>query len=322
MRQNTYPETPTYTDRRSTATVTVTNVDEHGAITVDAGWTWGGHRSLEHVTQGTVLLVETQNVSMVVGVAVEDDPDMGSGVGWLFRKSDQTLRAEWGELRNDGDVRRRRMLRANRDAWQAREDALPEWLRERLRWFHLRGGEEFEAEGWGYELVICELAALYFADEDWVGLSLDGARNALGMSEAEEPEAVMAKAREEGTSGNQHGMAQSLALTHARHPERSFAGTVSALSPITGDPDYSHGQDYSSTADPDGEDDVIRADGYVQVHLQVTPEGDEVVLEHPLEWTTTADEDTVHAYGERVLDALSRAALLPPPQPGQNEGTL
>lgn len=308
MRQNTYPETPTYTDRRSTATVTVTNVDEHGAITVDAGWTWGGHRSMQHVTQGTVLLVETHNVSMVVGVAVEDDPDMGSGVGWLFRKSDQVLWAEWGELRNDNDVSRRRMLCANRDAWQAREDALPEWLRERLQWFHMRGGEEFEAEGWGYELVICELAALYFADEDWVGVSLHGERDALGMSEAEEPDAVMAMAREQGTSGNQHGMAQSLALAHAEHPERSFAGTVSALSPLTGDPDYSHGQDQPVAGTM--EDGPEQAPGYVEVHLQLDDDGNEVVLVHPLTWVPNADPDVVSAYGQRTLDALNGAGLL------------
>ena len=311
MMDTTYPDVPTYTDRHQEEW-TVTQVDEDG--TLHAGsLAWGGHQSLRHVTQGTVMLVETTRGSTVCGVATEPDPEPGSGVGWQFRKSDQTLRAEWGELRNDIHVRRVRELRKHRSEWQAREDALPKWLQERLQWFHLRGGRDFQEDGWPYELVICELAALYAADEDWVGVASTTPRGILGLTEAEDPEAVSTFCREEGVSGNQVGMAQQLVLAHHAHPDRSMAGTVSALSPITGDPDYGHGQDQPVAGTV--EEQLDGAGGYVEVHLQVDDDGNEAVLVHPLSWVQTADPDAVSAYGQSALDALNAAGLLPTDAP-------
>jgi len=78
--------------------------------------------------------------------------------------------------------------------------------------------ETFELEGWGYELVVCELAALY------------------AKSNCADDETIDSYAREQGTSGNQHGIAKSLARAHLAGA--SLAGTVSALSPLTGDPFY------------------------------------------------------------------------------------
>lgn len=52
-------------------------------------------------------------------------------------------------------------------------------------------------------------------------------------------DAVTDYCREHGVSGNQHGMARMLARAHHEDAQRSMAGTVSALSPIAGNADYS-----------------------------------------------------------------------------------
>ena len=111
-------------------------------------------------------------------------------------------------------------LRDNRADWERREAALPYWVRARLLHFHAAAGRGFETDGWGYELTVAELAVMY-------------AENAS-------EDAVEAYAAEHGTSWNQHQCAQVLAASHRDDPTWTAAGTVSALSPITGDPDYSH----------------------------------------------------------------------------------
>lgn len=225
--------TPTYTDRRSLQTVRIKAMHEDGTIDTEAvnpdepglqGWSWGGHPSLRNLEAGAVLLVETQNLSSIVGVAVPDtqQPDMESSHGWRFRKSDQVLDAEHAAWSHALNRRRQADLDQNREDWQRREDLLPEWLRVRLLTFHKTGGEAFELDGWPYELAICELAAL-----------LDEHGNELDAPEVKD------LLHREGYSGNQVGFARALVGAHREHPDRSLAGTVSALSPISGDPDYS-----------------------------------------------------------------------------------
>lgn len=53
-----------------------------------------------------------------------------------------------------------------------------------------------------------------------------------------ESDAVTAYATEHGTSGNQHDVARLLAAARRNDPEWSAAGSVSAMSPITGEPFY------------------------------------------------------------------------------------
>ena len=59
--------------------------------------------------------------------------------------------------------------------------------------------------------------------------------DASGLAESD---AVNGYGREYGTSGNQHGIARLLAGARRNDPEWSAAGSVSALSPITGEPFY------------------------------------------------------------------------------------
>ena len=167
------------------------------------------------VKVGDTIVVETRNYSQITGMRPVDGD-------WWFHKSDEDLDREHKEWVDNLNRERREFLAKNRDKWQAREDALPDWLRDRLTTFHRQGGEKFALEGWYYELAVCELAALY--DEH-------------GLDEEPADGPVMAYARKYGTSGNQHDFAKALVRAH-REGMESASDTVSALSPITGDAFY------------------------------------------------------------------------------------
>lgn len=137
---------------------------------------------------------------------------------WLSRKSDQQMEQDRAAMLEGFARTRREELAANRRQWTARDEALPQWLHERMATFHERGGENFRLEGWGYELVVAELAALY-ADNG-----------------CEDTPQINAYAAEHGTSGNQHGCAKALARAHLKGD--SLRDTVAALSPITGNAFY------------------------------------------------------------------------------------
>lgn len=168
---------------------------------------------LPHLRVGQTIQVEIIQLTQIVGWCVDGE--------WLVRKTDEDIEREHRELverfRREDEER----LQANREQWMEREKALPSWLRERLEHFRAVGGHDFEREGWGYELAICELAALYSPDDDFA-----------------DNDRVMAYAKEHGTSGNQHEFAEALARRHHANPDASMAGTVSALSPITGSAFY------------------------------------------------------------------------------------
>lgn len=191
---------------------TVTRMDGE-AITGSSGWTaWAPDEVVALLHVGAEYGVETKGgpFGTICGWRIGDR--------WVARKSDEDLERERQEWLDENARRKREQLAAHRSEWIGREENLPAWLQARLRTFHERGGEEFELDGWGYELAICELAALYLA------------------SGGEDDAAINAFAREQGTSGNQHGMAKALAAEHMAG--RSLAGTVSALSPISGDAFY------------------------------------------------------------------------------------
>lgn len=227
--------TDTYTNRTMGDPSVVKRIGAHGSLESEDGWGFGGHPSLTVLVPGDVVELEHHGVGAIgrpiVGVRRR-------GGEWLYRKTDQQIEDERAAMLAGFDRRRREQLDENRYDWTAREAALPEWLRDRLATFHERGGEHFELDGWGYELVICELAALYAADGAWVegALPIDDAWERLRVPD---PEPVAKIAAEQGTSGNQHQVAQALALAHVREPDRSLGGTRSALTPLTGDPDYS-----------------------------------------------------------------------------------
>lgn len=161
---------------------------------------------------GDELSLETIGYSLVVGLRDKD--------GWLFRQSDQQLddertaqQAKWEQNRID-------TLAKGRETWQAIEDALPAWLKVRIDRFHNAAGETFELDGWGYELIVCQLAELYLADDQ---------------------DAIKALDAKSGCSGNQHTVAKLLVRMHRQG--ESVEPVPSALTPITGRPDYAPKKD-------------------------------------------------------------------------------
>lgn len=216
----------TYTDRHIEA-VTVTKVEDGGVVTWDNGWTFGGTPSEHHhrLVVGAEFIVETRQFSLVTGMATMFRDKRGNPVvdEWLWHKSDADLAREHAEMVARHNRERETNLAEHRDDWTRREAALPSPLRRRLERYRANGGHTFDRDGWGYELVVCELAVLYAA------------------SAQEDTDAVMDYARINGTSGNQHDYAKALSrlLTDDVADQDAAANSVSALSPITGDPDYS-----------------------------------------------------------------------------------
>lgn len=213
---------PTYTDRTLTPhEVKESTLSEdgtyHSILTDDDGGFGTTPEIGALLPVGKSFSLETQGFTQITGFVID-----GEFVG---RKSDQDLADEHAKFVADLDAKRAADLEANREAWQAREDALPEWLRIRLATFHERGGENFRRDGWGYELAIAELAAL-----------MDG--HTLEEINDEAMEDVNTYAHEQGVSGNQWGFAISLTRQHKSEPERSFASTPGGLTPLTGDPFY------------------------------------------------------------------------------------
>jgi hypothetical protein len=213
-----------YTDRAQKV-VQIEKI-ENGIVHWDDGWVFGGvpEDVLPLLAVGDMYIMETRdhprhrghrNFSMVVGMAT-NTPDPV----WLWRKTDEQLDQEHKEMVSGFQRRRQEELDKHREDWTKREAALPEPLRARLQRFRDSGGD-FDRDGWGYELVICELAVLYH------------------YSNQEDTEDIKAYARREGTSGNQHDYAKALSRELAQGHLDVVANSVSALSPITGDPDYS-----------------------------------------------------------------------------------
>lgn len=196
---------------RYTGDVTVTEVGET-TFKMSSGWSMLLQEGIDlHV--GDRLMLEMIGLNKVVGIM---NLDTGT---WYYRRTDAEIDAERQEELDRISARRRELLEANRDDWQRRTDALPEWIKERIEHFQRMGGEYFDLEGWGYELCIAELAVLY----------------AEGRND-DDP-AIAEYAEREGTSGNQHDFARALAAAHL--DGRRLAGSVSGLTPLSGDPDYS-----------------------------------------------------------------------------------
>jgi hypothetical protein len=204
----------TYTNRRTEQHIVASvELDEGGWTRVEtkehSGFAFVPDVHMPVLAEGDVFLLETQQVSRVTGVQL-------MGV-WLMRKSDQQLAAEHVEFVENMKREHRERLAKNREKWQAREDALPDWIKERITAFHESGGENFREEGWAYELVIAELAVMY------------------RESNGEESPSISEFARLHGTSGHQHATARVLASTSL---SVSLAGTSGALTPLGADPLY------------------------------------------------------------------------------------
>lgn len=181
--------------------VTVTTTDSSG---------FGVRRSelRRPLREGGTYLLECVRWSQTCGIQEDGE--------WLWRDSDQDIARRDTEMRERFDRERRERLEVNRHDWERRSEALPDWLKARLRRFHDAAGEKFALDGWGYEIVVSELAWAYY-DED--------------------TERIEAIDREQGCSGNQHGYAKALAQLHRDGGDT--ANAVAALAPLTGSADYS-----------------------------------------------------------------------------------
>lgn len=145
-----------------------------------------------------------------------------------FYKSDEDLDNDHRAFVANMEAEHQERLDANREDWARREAALPAPLRARMDNFREKSRGKFDREGWGYELVVSELAVLY-------------AKQAL---DPDDPEAAFIDTDEineygnrEGTSGNQHGFAKALAMA-LRHDPEAAASAVSALSMLGTGPYY------------------------------------------------------------------------------------
>lgn len=154
---------------------------------------------------------------------------LGSTPSGIFRctwyKTDEELEADHRAMVAKFDADRQASLEANREDWARREAALPEPLRARLENFRAKAaavGNNFDANGWGYELVVAELAVLYARQE------VTAADDKEKFTDTDE---IMAYAHREGTSGNQHDFAKALARCLIQEPAK-VGETIAALSPL------------------------------------------------------------------------------------------
>lgn len=210
----------TYTGRHhDPAQVTKVEHSEDWSTIHTTGWSFG-HKgdALQALREGDHILVEVAQSGRVAGVQIQ------GAESWLFRLSDEDLVEEhrkFVEARLQSNIA---TLEANRDDWNDRTKALPEKIRDRLDGFLHEGGYHYEVEGWGYELAVSELAALYLA-----AATGDGEYN-------EDDEEIAAYARLHGTSGNQHAVAKLIATV--LRADLPATEVPAALMPLGADPHY------------------------------------------------------------------------------------
>lgn len=195
-------------------TLTLSADGQYGTVLTTDGTGFGQPIAVaEKLQPGVEFDVELTNGTIITGIL--------AGGTWILRKTDAELDAEHAAFVAGVRERERVMLEKNRADWEARQAKLPDWLQARLQHFHDKGGESFSLEGWGYELTVAELAALYAA------------------SDAEETPEITAYADLHGTSGNQHSVARALAYIYNAGGWEDVRKIPSALTPLTGDLDYS-----------------------------------------------------------------------------------
>lgn len=203
--------TPTYTDRHLRGVSKITGVNDVKFTDGMSGY--APNEIIDALLAGRDVAVEVKGFNRIVGWTIDEE--------YLFRKSDQDLEREHDELVKRYEREREETLTVNRARWAAREATLPAWLRERLTSLRERSDspDSFDRDGWGYELVVCELARLYDLSPD--------------LSETSD---ITIYDEQHGCSGNQHGVAKTLVRMHREG--QSLANTVGALAPLTGKAAY------------------------------------------------------------------------------------
>jgi hypothetical protein len=189
-------EVPTYTER--TLQAQWVQSKGTGSITGTTGWTAGAPAEvLEMLEVGDPYIVETMGFNTISGWLIKGR--------WYARKSDQDLQRSLDDFLTTTRRRHEECVAKNRDDWTRREAALPDWIAERMRSIRANSPEfETEPMGWGYELIVCELAVLYAA----IGPEILTAAKIIDTPE------IDAFADAEGTSGMQHQAAWAIAKHH------------------------------------------------------------------------------------------------------------
>ena len=149
--------------------------------------------------EGDVYIFETKGFNTISGWIVNGK--------WYDRKSDQDIQRQHEEWQRDSVEKHNAHVEEHREEWTQREAALPDWLKSYMTEAR-EENDEFESAlmGWGYALVACELAAMYANMGEGI---LD--KNVYSVEDTDE---ISEFARTNGTSGNQHGFALTLAKRH------------------------------------------------------------------------------------------------------------
>lgn len=203
---------------RTLTTTRVKSISDGGkSVTYEDGWSYlipEGYA--DKVEVGTVIAYETVQLSRVTAWGIVDLEN--ETVDWAFQKSDEDLDAEDAAFHKKYEDDNEKQWEKFKLGWQERMSKLPIPLRARMELFHTNGGHAFELKGYGYELAVCELAALYYD------------------TEGEETDEIKTYDQEHGCSGNQHDCAKALAK-FMKEPD-SILEFPAAFTPITGDPYY------------------------------------------------------------------------------------
>lgn len=191
-------EVPEYSGRRLQAQWVKSK--SAGAITGTTGWTASAPAEvLELLEVGDPFVLETKGFNEISGWLIKGR--------WYARKSDQDLKRSRDDYLESARRRDEEYVAAHRAEWTVREAALPEWIAQRIRYFR-ETNPTFQSEpmGWGYELIICELAVLY---ADMGAEILD--KTSFNIDDSD---AVTAFAEKNGTSGMQHHAGLAFAQQH------------------------------------------------------------------------------------------------------------
>jgi hypothetical protein len=179
----------TFTKRRLEK-ITIKRVDKGSLLTTDSTGFAVPEYVIPEIKEGDTLYLELYKFNDIGGL-------MKPNGEYLFHRSDDYFIQRLAEFIAENKRKGEEMYHANKADYIRRTKDLPERYRNRLNRFldDPKSAESFRKEpmGWGYELIICELAVQYEA------------------SGGEDNEDVMTIARHYGTSGNQHDVAKAWA---------------------------------------------------------------------------------------------------------------
>lgn len=193
-------EIPQYTDRTCNALL-VKSISGR-SVTGSDGWSALAPLEVSNLLKvGDPYILETKGFNQISGWLIRGK--------WYGRKSDQEIEREINKWREDSEAKRKAYVEEQREEWTRREAELPSWAREVVE-SNREQSEGFESEpmGWGYVLIACELAVLYY------NMGKDILDN--DPFSIEDSKEIKKFANDNGTSGNQHDFALMIAKRQLR----------------------------------------------------------------------------------------------------------